>query len=183
MEEEKMNQLQKQNQLLKAILIIFLVIITFIGGFFFSQFYGENLITQDTEKSPQPAEQSAGPGMASPVPQQSKQPQASLMQLSPSPEVDDEQLLKQAFGDKYDRPASDANVSISEKDGNYVKGGVGFEGEMGGGWFLAYFENGEYTIVADGNGTVPCTPVERYNFPTDMVPECYRESDGTLVER
>ncbi len=179
MEEQKMNQLQKQNQLLKAILIIFLVIITFIGGFFFSQFYGDKLITQDTKESPQPAE----PGMASPVPQPSKAPQSSPVQPSPSPEIDDEQLLKQAFGEKYDRPASDANVSISEKDGNYVKGGVGFEGEMGGGWFLAYYEEGEYTIVADGNGTVPCTPVERYAFPTDMVPECYRESDGTLVDR
>jgi hypothetical protein len=187
-QHQQYNNLQRQNKLLKFMLVIFIALIMFAGGFLFSQFYGGQLTGGETEQSPAVVKPSLEPVDESSAPKETKSPQESAAvpeetpQPSPSPKSD-EQLIKEAFGEKYHRPATDANVEISEEDGNYIKGTVNFEGEIGGGWFLAYFEEGEWIIVADGNGTVPCAPVERYDFPVDMVPECYRESDGTLVER
>lgn len=189
MEDEKMpnqyvDSLQKQNHLLKFLLFIFLSIILFAGGFFFNQFYRNNLTEEPTESPKIPVE-TVEPIKASPAsmekPEEQESPEVSEFP-SASP-MSDVELLKEAFGEKYERDPSKANVEITEREGNYVKGVVKFIGDISGGWFLAYYEDDDWTIVADGNGTVPCSPVEQYDFPVEMVPECYRESDGTLVER
>jgi len=106
--------------------------------------------------------------------------------ISPSPvvqEKSDTQLLKQAFAEKYNKDPQQAAVTIEERSLPYAKGSIGFEGEIGGGWWLGYKENGQWTIVADGNGTVPCDPVDNYGFPASMVPECWDDNTGQMVQR
>ena len=95
----------------------------------------------------------------------------------------DDDFVRRAFAEKYNRPIEEVNASISERIDDYAKGGVSFEGEMGGGWFLAAMEDGDWIIVADGNGTVACEDIEPYNFPVGLVPQCWQESTGELITR
>lgn len=88
--------------------------------------------------------------------------------------------IKQAFSEKYDHPVSAVNLTISEEYDNHAHGGVNFEGEIGGGWWLAAKVSGKWILVADGNGTVNCSDIEPYGFSSDMVPECWDEARGEL---
>ena len=98
------------------------------------------------------------------------------------PAVSDLQAIKQAFSEKYGHPVSEVNVNISKNTGSLAQGGVGFEGEMGGGWFLAAKTASGWIIVDDGNGTISCELIAPYGFPVDMVPECV-DSGGNLIVR
>ena len=113
-------------------------------------------------------------------------PAASIVPaaLSPSvlPAMSDLEAIKQAFSEKYGRPVSEVNVTVSKNTGSLAQGGVGFEGEMGGGWFLAAKTVDGWIIVDDGNGTISCELTEPYNFPVDMVPECV-DNGGNLIVR
>jgi len=95
----------------------------------------------------------------------------------------DEQMFKELFADKYNKPIGDITLTIDENTGTHANGGVKFAGEIGGAWWLMAKSGGDWVIVADGNGTVPCSAIEPYNFPTSMVPECWDEGTGTLVVR
>lgn len=64
------------------------------------------------------------------------------------------------------------DMTVSQITGNYAKGSVSLIGGAGG-WFLAYKEDGEWSIVAVGSDVVDCDLVEKYGFPTDMVTVCY----------
>jgi hypothetical protein len=98
--------------------------------------------------------------------------------------VSDKDGIEAAFAKKYNRPESEVKVTLNESDGTYASGGISFEGEMGGGWFLAFNEQkGEWIIVADGNGTVSCEKIDPYNFPVSMVPECWDEGTQELMQR
>jgi len=110
-------------------------------------------------------------------------PEATV-ELAPSvlPAVSDMEAIKQAFGEKYSHPVSEVNVTISKNTGSLAQGGVGFEGEMGGGWFLVAKTASGWVIVDDGNGTISCELIAPYSFPTDMVPECV-DSGGNLIVR
>ena len=94
----------------------------------------------------------------------------------------DEELITEAMAEKYDRDVADVDLTVSEQIGKYAKGSVKFAGEVGGGWWLAFKEDEGWVIVADGNGTVPCSAIEPYDFPAAMVPECWDEDLG-LIER
>jgi len=98
-------------------------------------------------------------------------------------EKSDEELIREAFAVKYNKNIEDVNLTISKKTATHAVGGVNFEGEMGGGWFLAAKTGGEWVIAADGNGTIPCGPVEQYNFPVDMAAECFDDTTGQLITR
>lgn len=105
--------------------------------------------------------------------------------LTPSVEVtkSDLEQIKEAFAEKYDKPLRDISVTMSGDTGTYAKGGVNFAGEIGGGWWLAYNDDSGWLIVADGNGTVMCEDIDPYNFPIDLVPECWNEATNELIER
>lgn len=93
-----------------------------------------------------------------------------------------EQIIE-AFAEKYSKPIGDVDVNISENTGTYATGGVRFAGEMGGAMWLAYNDGEEWIIVHDGHGTIPCSSVDPYSFPADMVPECWDEDAGELINR
>ena len=110
----------------------------------------------------------------------------TISRTFPSPtvvQVSAENQLKQAFAQKYSKPAADVSLEINKNDGTHAQGVVKFNGEVGGGWFLGYNNNGNWIIVADGNGTVPCAAIKPYNFPTSMVPECWDKNTNSLITR
>lgn len=97
--------------------------------------------------------------------------------------ISDEELIRQAIAAKHSKPVADTTVTVSKKTSLYAQGGVRFAGEVAGGWFLAAKRGGSWTIAADGNGTVNCSDIAAYDFPTDMVPECWDEAAGRLITR
>lgn len=112
--------------------------------------------------------------------------------LSPSPTASasakpvvktDKELIAEALAEKHGKAADDVNVTISENTGVFARGGVSFEGEMGGGMWLAYKDGDEWIVVYDGNGTIPCESVNPPGFPVDMVSECWDSAAGVSVTR
>ncbi|MBD3250306.1 MAG: hypothetical protein GF381_01930 [Candidatus Pacebacteria bacterium] len=93
-----------------------------------------------------------------------------------------EQGIKQALAAKYDKDVAQTMIEISENTGTYAKGLVKFAGDISGGWFLAVRED-SWKIVADGNGTVMCADIAPYDFPVEMVPDCWDEAAMELVAR
>jgi len=94
-----------------------------------------------------------------------------------------DQAIKAAFAAKYSRPIAEVHSQISAFEPSFAKGGVRFGDEMGGGWFLAAEVGGEWVIIDDGNGTVSCEKIEPYNFPVNLVSECWSETTQEIVYR
>ncbi|MFZ2664094.1 MAG: hypothetical protein WAX66_01925 [Patescibacteria group bacterium] len=91
--------------------------------------------------------------------------------------------LKKLFAVKYDKEIEDVNVTVSQRKGNYIVGGVKFAGEMAGGYLLGAKVNGEWKIIFDGNGTIPCSSVDEVSFPSDLVTECWDTVNMESVDR
>jgi hypothetical protein len=64
------------------------------------------------------------------------------------------------------------SVTIKENTGTHARGNVD------NGYFLAAKVNGNWMIVADGQGAIDCNVVNQYAFPTSMVPECAGSSSA-----
>jgi len=96
-----------------------------------------------------------------------------------------EDIMKGLLADKYSKDISEVTIAISKEEGNYISGSVTFgEGGPGeGGNFLAVKEGSVWKITYDGNGTIPCSSVDPYNFPSDIVPSCFDESSGEMIDR
>lgn len=95
-------------------------------------------------------------------------------------EVCDEAItneIKQLFAEKYNKDLSDIRVAIGQQTENHLRGSVQFamNGEFGeGGIVLAAKIDGKWQIVFDGNGGISCALVESFNFPAEMIEDCYR---------
>lgn len=91
------------------------------------------------------------------------------------------QQIKEAFAEKYNKSVEEVDLTIDNNTGTHANGLVRFAGEVGGGWWLSFKETSGWIIVADGNGSVLCEDVEDYNFPVDIVPECWDQPTGKLI--
>jgi len=153
---------------LPAFLIIILVVFT--GGFIFSRYwYGGKPTSKDEiirESS---------------LPENYESTESSQTPAYP----DTSELLKKAFSAKYSVSEEDIRIKISSQIGIYAAGTVSFDPayQPGGGWFLAVNDNDTWKIVADGNGIVVCSLIEPYDFPTDMVPQCFDDQTKELITR
>lgn len=97
---------------------------------------------------------------------------------TPSPTVvkkSDLEQIKEAMAERHGKPVGETIINISKNTGTHATGGVKFEGEVGGGWFLAAKKDGKWVIVDDGNGTISCEVIEPWDFPSSIVPECVDE--------
>jgi len=95
----------------------------------------------------------------------------------------DESLIKQKMAEKFDTDASRVSIEFTNKDDNYALGTAGIEGEMGGGWFVAAKQDGEWLIIADGNGVIECAVLEEYDVPNTIVAECFNTATGENITR
>lgn len=92
--------------------------------------------------------------------------------------------IASALGNKYNRPAESIIVEDVTEAGIFAKGTVRFRDEQGGGiWFAAKTDAG-WQLAYDGNGIIDCVAAEKFQFPTDMVPQCIdTANENQLVDR
>lgn len=102
---------------------------------------------------------------------------------TPTPNANDDlEAIKKAVYEKTGLTEDKAQVIISTRIGDYVKGGISFGQDVGGAYFIAAKKDGKWVVVYDGQATPTCKQLAPYAFPSSMVPECMGE-DGKVVER
>ncbi len=87
------------------------------------------------------------------------------------PEEPAGETIRQLFAQKYPRYAETLSVRIDKEDVDHVRGGVTFVDGEPGGIFLAAKINGQWQIVHEGNGQIPCN-LSQYGFPADILADC-----------
>ena len=96
-------------------------------------------------------------------------------QCQPASQAEDiNKEIKQLFIQKYNKAQDEVSITINQQTPNYARGGVKFgrDGIGEGGIFLATNTEGYWELVFDGNGMIPCSLLEGYDFPEVMVPDC-----------
>lgn len=118
------------------------------------------------------------------TPTQSESPIPTLVSAQTPisiPEVSINDQLTQYFANKFSKNPNEVNLTVSKNTGKHASGGIAFNGEMGGGHWLAYKNNsGNWIVVFDGNGTIPCESVEPHNFPASIITECWDEANSQI---
>ena len=114
----------------------------------------------------------------------------STEQETESEELDDlswedtiESELQIAFARKYDNRVDDVTIHVGlAKENKFVRGEMTMKNldtasGIEGGIFYAvrHSSSGEWIIVHDGNGVIPCEPLELYDFPLHMMGQCVNE--------
>lgn len=85
---------------------------------------------------------------------------------------------------KLSVPAGEIQVQVSADTGNFSKGTVNYNNQTGGGVWLAAKTGNGWELVSEGNGIVACEDVDKYNFPTQIVPQCIdTKNQNDLVDR
>ncbi|MFA6097828.1 MAG: hypothetical protein WC788_09485 [Candidatus Paceibacterota bacterium] len=77
------------------------------------------------------------------------------------------EVIRKKLAEKYDKPVSEVNVSVSKSDADHAAGSVLFgQGGPGeGGIFLAVKIENEWQVVFDGNGSIDCSKMrQEYKF-------------------
>lgn len=177
----------KSNKFLIFIIIILSLIIVFVAGALTFWYFSNRFQLQKKEAVFSPSPQSSA-SVSQIIPQASSENTAAPSFL-PSPAAStlsgpsDETLIKQAMASRHSKSIGDTEISCNILRPPYASGTVRFAGEIGGGWFLAYKQGGNWIIVDDGNGTISCQTIAPYNFPKDIVPECWDETSGSLINR
>lgn len=166
---------------MKNLLIGLLIILAFVGGYFFSQKYNLKI-------------ESKGSSQISPVISPTSKPnlvgddldehgckgsagyswceiKQKCLRIWEEPCLSDEDAIKQALVKKHGWNSEDIVVTVSKNDGQFARGGVKEKSsEVGGGMFLAVKRNGEWEIAFDGNGVPDCTQLKTtYLFPKEIL--------------
>lgn len=144
---------------MKNILVVFLIILAFVGGYFLSQNYNFKLETKNPSPTPTVEETVTIP--------------TSMVQISPTLKLieNDEEMIKAALVKKHGWNSDDIIVTVSKNNGQFARGGVTEKSsEVGGGMFLAKKTNGQWEIVFDGNGVPDCSKLKiTYLFPKEIL--------------
>lgn len=93
--------------------------------------------------------------------------------------------IEQAFLNKYpDWAKYNMKITVSKQIGDFASGGsVPRNEDAGGGYFFAAKTDDGWVIAADGNGNIVCSEIKPYDFPSDMISECWDDENMVLVER
>ncbi|MFA6981537.1 MAG: hypothetical protein WC243_00715 [Patescibacteria group bacterium] len=168
---------------MKIFTFFIIVLIVFASGFVLSKYwYSDKSLSEVVEE----IKGAVSKGKEKETQKTAEEEMLEVEETSPSVVLESKEdvaeALRAAFMQKYNKTATEVTIDVSKLDGNHAAGGVRFGPEtVGGGWFLAAKKDGFWKIVADGNGVVLCTLVEPYDFPVDMVPECFDEATQTMV--
>src|SRR3989339_1232536 len=81
--------------------------------------------------------------------------------------------VKGLFANKYDRSLNEVTIVINKETEGYARGLVQMvkrdELPGTGGEFLAAKADGQWKIVFEGIGAIPCADLVGYDFPQDMI--------------
>lgn len=182
-EEQSIEEKASRNQ--KAILIVLLTILglSIVGVIGIAAF---RLGQSQSETIPPAGRLTITPSLTQQIsPSPTLTPTDTLQPTtSPTKTESDADKIRKTLANKYGKTIEETEISVSKNTGTHASGSVRFAGEMGGGMWLAYKDGKDWTITYDGHGTIPCSAVDNpYNFPTDMAPECWDETTGSLVTR
>ncbi|MBT6690992.1 hypothetical protein HOB10_01510 [Candidatus Parcubacteria bacterium] len=98
-------------------------------------------------------------------------------------EEDKSEAIMALFTEKYNRDSEEVVITIHKETDNYVRGSVKFNEEPEEMYlFLAAKEDQDWQLVFEGASAVPCSAIEEYNFPEDMVSDCYIPPVATEVD-
>jgi hypothetical protein len=187
----------KQSNILPLV-IIFAVIVALIGGAYW--FGKSNVMRTPSEEEisdvREPEQVVVEEEEEEPVEEESTEPGEESEEETDETEgeeiIDEEaqetdevvvDLFKQLFAEKYSKDVEEVNFEISEREGDYLTGGVKFEGEISGGYVLGAKVNDEWKIIFDGNGNYTCGVVDVVDFPSSLAPECWDENTMQMVDR
>lgn len=100
-------------------------------------------------------------------------------------------IIKKLYLDELDKDPSTIQVEIIQSTAGHMSGSVqliepdedsavqnGLES-----FLAAKDEEGAWVLVLSGNQTLSCELIEPYDFPIEMVPECFDEDTGEMIER
>jgi len=90
---------------------------------------------------------------------------------TPNPALEIE-AIKKAVYEKTGLTSRVADVTVSEYNSTYAKGGVKEKEAVGGAYFTAAKVDNEWICVYDGQSQPTCEQIEPFDFPKSLVPEC-----------
>lgn len=176
---------------MKNLLIGLLIIVAFIGGYFFSQKYNFKIEPKNPSQISPVVSPTAKPGTlvgndldihgckgsAGYSWCEIKQKCLRIWE-EPCSEVsptimkngaqDLKAIIKQLLISKHGQTASGLTITVSKEMGDYARGGASEQG--GGGMWLAKKISGSWQLVFDGNGAPDCGQLKTtYLFPKEML--------------
>jgi hypothetical protein len=92
-------------------------------------------------------------------------------------------LIRQALAEKHLRTPEEITVLVSNRTESHAIGLSGFTAGPGGGWWLAFKTKGGWDLVAEGDKDIICEEINPYNFPAEIVPECYSRTTQKMIKR
>jgi hypothetical protein len=93
------------------------------------------------------------------------------------PDQTNAEIIRQLIAQKYNKSIDAVSVVIYKKTENHMRGQLTIlnpnieQGAEGAIWLAAKI-NGQWQIVHDGNGGIPCSLSQKYGFPQDMLSDC-----------
>lgn len=116
----------------------------------------------------------------------SVQPQAvTQTSTQPSPTIDPTNdiiaAVKKGLIAVHGNDAVSLKISIKTVEEDFAAGSASEQG--GGGLWYAARVNGEWILAWDGNGSIPCAQINKYNFPSTMIPTCWENLTQSSVNR
>lgn len=100
---------------------------------------------------------------------------------SPTPVVDESELIKEAVFKKTGLDKTKAEVTISKNAGEFASGGIKEFEAVGGAWWIAAKTDDGWICVHTGQSNPSCQDIAPYNFPTSIAPECMDENNQVVI--
>lgn len=108
-------------------------------------------------------------------------PSSPNVTLDVNNEISDD--IKSALAEKFSKDESVIDVKVNEVLNDYAKGTVNFTDEHSGGIFLAIKTDNTWKLIFDGNGIVECITLNEYEYPAELMPQCWNKTSQILVNR
>ena len=112
-------------------------------------------------------------------------PEPTLIPL-PTPTPDQTKILNEiieALKIRDPRLDQQLQVFVNRQLAGYATGSYQTSEPFKSGWWLAALIDDRWQIIATDNGNILCDYLEGYEFPVSLVPECYDQSTGNLIDR
>lgn len=95
-----------------------------------------------------------------------------------------EEMVANLLAAEHSVDVATIEVTISDARDEFASGSSSLVGGgPGGGYWYAVLVGDGWMIAADGNGVILCSEIAPYDFPIDMISECYDEATKQNVVR
>lgn len=125
---------------------------------------------------------SASAFISPPTPTYAPSPTISL----PTPTPDREEIIRQVHQSLLEKNESfppGLKVFLSRTTTGYASGSYQTTEPLESGWWLAANQGEGWLVVVSGQANILCRYLDGYDFPVSIVPECYDETSGNVIDR